>query len=295
MPFKKLKSSFFLLLRFGISFGILFYLFKKTDLEKIFSLWLRIDLTDYILALSCVITFQVLVALRWKIICQAWDFQEKLFFYLRNYLMGFSLNTIFPGIIAGDALRTYYLSKAGLHWKRASFSVVLDRALGLLGIMLILALSLPYYSDFLPPKIRLLFFSIVYPSLLAFLIFALAVTLFLREPLFNPLRFPLVFKPLSLGLLIQILFVFQFIFLGRSLGINIPLSQFFVIIPVISFLAALPLSISGLGVREGTLSYFLYLLHYPVEYGVSMGLLGYSLILISALPGILFYLKRKWN
>ncbi len=295
MLFKSLKSSLFLLLRLGISFGILFYLFKKTDLEKIFALWLRIDLTDYILALSCVITFQVLVALRWKIICQAWNFQEKLFFYLRNYLMGFSLNTIFPGIIAGDALRTYYLSKAGLNWKRASFSVVLDRALGLLGIMLILALSLPSYSEFLPQKIRLLFFLIVYPSLVAFLIFALMVTFFLREPLFNPLRLPFVFKPLSLGLLIQILFVFQFIFLGRSLGINIPLSQFFVIIPVISFLAALPLSISGLGVREGTLSYFLYLLHYPVEYGVSIGLLGYSLILISALPGILFYLKRKWN
>ncbi len=295
MEFKKVKSAFLILLRFGISFGILFYLFKKTDFEKIFALWKSMKIYDYILALFCVITFQVLVAVRWKTICSAWNFREKLFFYLRNYLMGFSLNTIFPGIIAGDAIRSYCLTRAGLNWKKASFSVVLDRALGLLGIMLILSISLPLYSEFLPSKIRFLFLLIVYTSLAVFLLFSLFLTFILKEPFFNPLRLPFVLKPLFLGLLIQILFVFQFVFLGNSLGVNISLSQFFVIIPVISFLAALPLSISGLGVREGTLSYFLYLLHYPVEYGVSIGLLGYSLILLSALPGILFYLKRKWT
>lgn len=295
MSFKRLKSSFFILLRFGISFGILFYLFKKTDFEKIFALWKSMNIYDYILALLCVITFQVLVALRWKTICSAWDVQEKLFFYLRNYLMGFSLNTIFPGIIAGDALRTYYLAKAGLNWKKASFSVVLDRALGLLGIIVILSITLPFYSEFLPQKLQLLFLFIVYSSIVIFFILCLFFTFISKDPFFNPLRLPFVLKPLFLGFLIQILFVFQFIFLANSLGVNISLSQFFVIIPVISFLAALPLSISGLGVREGTLSYFLYLLHYPVEYGVSIGLLGYSLILLSALPGIFFYLKRKWT
>jgi hypothetical protein len=67
------------------------------------------------------------------------------------------------------------------------------------------------------------------------------------------------------------------------------------IIPIVSFLSALPLSISGLGLREGTLSYFLHLLNYPIEYGLSLGLLAYSLILISAIPGIILYLKGKWS
>jgi hypothetical protein len=85
----------------------------------------------------------------------------------------------------------------------------------------------------------------------------------------------------------------QFVFLSKALHLNLKFFHLFVIIPVVSFLAGLPLSISGLGVREGTLSYFLSLLHYSLEYGISLGLLGYSLILISSLPGLYFYLRGK--
>jgi len=295
MNLKKIKSLFFLFLRFGVSFGILFYLFHKTDLQRLKTLFLQIKLPYYFLALLCVLTFQALVALRWKVICSSWGFRESFFFFFKAYLMGFSLNTVFPGIVAGDALRGLTLYKKGLDWKKTSFSVVLDRLLGLMGIILILTLSLRGPSDFLPQTFRFFLNLVVFMALIGFFLVSLYFTYFNKNETFKPLRFPQVLKPLSLGLIIQILFVFQFFFLGKALRLPLYASTYFVIIPVISFLAALPLSISGLGVREGTLSYFLHLMNYPVEYGVSIGLLAYSLILISALPGIFFYLKGKWN
>lgn len=294
MDFKKAKSFSFLFLRLFISFGILFYLFKKADLDKLKEIFFRINLPYYLLAFLCVMAFQSLVAYRWKVICSKWSFHKNFFYYFRLYLIGFSLNTVFPGIVAGDTLRGYYLVRDGLEWKKATFSVVFDRAYGLLGIMVILAFFLPFQSSFLPTPFRNLLFLIVYSSLFAFLLISLFVRFRYTKEIFQPLSFPFSLKPLFIGFIIQILFVFQFIALGTSMNLNLG-AHYFVIIPIISFLAALPLSISGLGVREGTLSYFLYLLHYPVEIGLSIGLLAYSLILLSAIPGVFFYLSGRIN
>lgn len=175
MPPKKVKSLFFFLVRVIISGGILFYLFRKTDLENLKAIFLRINLLYYILAFLCVVIFQSLVALRWKFICGSWNFHKSFIYFLQIYLMGFSLNTVFPGIIAGDTLRGYFLVKEGLEWKKATFSVILDRAYGLLGIMVILSLSLPFCSSFLPPKFRIFLFLMVYTSLFSFFLITLLV------------------------------------------------------------------------------------------------------------------------
>ncbi|MFN3406712.1 MAG: lysylphosphatidylglycerol synthase transmembrane domain-containing protein [Caldimicrobium sp.] len=294
MPYKKIKKFLLLTLRFVISFGILFYLFRKSDWGELRKIFTKINFFYYFLALSCVIVFQSLVALRWKWICNQWKVKKNFFFFFRIYLTGFSLNTIFPGIIASDALRSYFLVKNGLEWKKATFSVVLDRIYGLLGILVILALFLPFKASFLPNKFKIFLFITSYTTLSGFLMLSFLIKKLSKNDIFLPLYFPFSLKPLLLGFLIQTFFVLQFLSLGYSLNLSLG-TLYFVIIPIISFLAALPLSISGLGVREGTLSYFLHLLGYPVEYGLSLGLLSYSLILISSLPGLLFYLKGKYQ
>ncbi|MGB9761515.1 MAG: lysylphosphatidylglycerol synthase transmembrane domain-containing protein [Caldimicrobium thiodismutans] len=295
MNFKKIKSLLFLIFRVSLSFGILFYLFKRTDFSQLKILFAQIDLNYYFLALFCVIIFQSLVALRWKKICAAWGFEESFFFYLKSYLMGFSLNTLFPGVVAGDTLRGFNLYKRGLEWKKTSLSVVLDRVFGLMGIMFILTFSLRGGANFLPDKFRILLQFIVYSSIFAFVGIVLFLTFFSKTTFFNPLKLPYVIVPLVLGIIIQIFFVFQFLFLGKALNLPLRFSYYFMIIPIVSFLSALPLSISGLGLREGTLSYFLHLLNYPIEYGISLGLLAYSLILLSAIPGIILYFRGKWS
>ncbi|WP_038055581.1 lysylphosphatidylglycerol synthase transmembrane domain-containing protein [Thermodesulfobacterium hydrogeniphilum] len=290
---KNFKKFFFLFLRFFITFSILYFLFKKSDINKLKEIFKGITLPYYLIALLCFNCFQFLVALRWKKICEAWDFKTNYLFYLKSYLMGFSLNTAMPGIVGGDVLRTVFLTKKGLIWKKASLSVLYDRFCGLVGIFFILALFLPFYSNFLPSKLHFFLFLLTYGVIAGVILAGFILKKFTNSDYFKPLTFPYNLKPLFLGFVIQILFVLQFVFLGKALHLNLKFIYFFVIIPIISFLSALPLSISGLGVREGSLSYFLHLLNYSVEYGISLGLLGYSLILISALPGLYFYLKEK--
>ncbi len=290
---KKFKSYFFLFLRIFITFSIFYILFKKTDFEKLKNIFKNISIFYYFLALLSFYTFQALIALRWKSICESWKFKTKYLFYLKTYLMGFSLNTVFPGIIGGDVLRTFLLTRAGLDWKKASLSVFFDRMFGLSGIFLILAWSLPAFGKFLPHNFYYFLTYLVYGVILGGILGNIIILKYYPPEYLKPVIFPYNIKPLLLGFVIQTFFVLQFVFLSKALHLNLKFYYLFVIIPVVSFLAALPLSISGLGVREGTLGYFLSFLHYSLEYGISLGLLGYSLILISALPGLYFYLREK--
>jgi uncharacterized membrane protein YbhN (UPF0104 family) len=294
---KKLKSYLFFFLRIFVTLSILYILFKKSDFEKLKNIFKSISIFYYILALLSFNTFQILIALRWKSICETWGFKTKYLFYLKSYLMGFSLNTVLPGIVGGDVLRTFLLTKEGLNWKKASLSVFYDRMFGLSGIFLILLLSLPLFGEFLPSRFYIFLIYLVYGVAVAAILANIIVIKYYSPEYLKPVIFPYNLKPLSLGFVIQNLFVLQFVFLSKALHLKLNPFYLFVIIPVVSFLAALPISISGLGVREGTLSYFLSLLHYSLEYGISLGLLGYSLILISALPGIYFYLrgKKSWK
>lgn len=295
MKHKQIQKFFFLILRILISFGILLYLLRKSDLHKIRQMFSYIVPQYYFLAFFCVVVFQSLIALRWKKICESWNFKGDYLYFLRSYLMGFSLNAIFPGIVAGDTLRAYHLIKLGLDLKRAFFSVFLDRMLGLCGILIILSITLPLMSNFLPSQLKNFLLIVTYIALFFFLFLVIFSRKILNFNLFKPLMPPRIFLPLFLGLVIQILYVWQFIFLSFALNINIKINYFFVVIPIISFLNTLPISISGLGVREGTLSYFFILLDYPIEYGLSLGLLSYSLILLSSLPGIFFYFLPRFR
>ncbi len=290
---KKVKKFLFLFLRFFITFFILYFLFKKSHINKFKEIFKSVALPYYLIALFCFNCFQLLVALRWKEICKSWDFEADYFFYLKSYLMGFSLNTAMPGIVGGDVLRAVFLTKKGLLWKKASLSVLYDRLCGLIGIFFILAIFLPFYSNFLPSRLHFFLFLITYGVVFSVIFLTLILKKVSNLYYFKPLAFPYSVKPLFLGFLIQVLYVFQFVFLGKALHLKLKPVYFFVIIPIISFLSGLPLTISGLGIREGSLSYFLHLVNYSVEYGISLGLLAYSLILISALPGLYFYLREK--
>ncbi len=290
---KKLKGYFFLLLRIGITAGILYFLLKKSDFQRLWEIFKHVAVGYYLIALVCFFGFQAFVALRWKLICKIWGFESNYSFYLKTYLMSFSLNTVMPGTVGGDFLRIVLLSKRGLQWKKASLSVFYDRFFGFLGIFFLLAGFVPIWGKFLPHKLYEFLLILNYGVIVGGCLILLVFKNWFKNEYFKPVVFPYNLKPLFLGIVVQTLLVFEFFFLAKALHLKVKLLHFFVIIPVISFLSALPISISGLGVREGGLSYFLHLLNYSIEYGISIGFLAYSLILICAIPGLVIYLKEK--
>ncbi|MDC3250214.1 lysylphosphatidylglycerol synthase domain-containing protein, partial [bacterium] len=83
-----------------------------------------------------------------------------------------------------------------------------------------------------------------------------------------------------------IIFV-QYLF-ALALNTPIPLLDFIIFVPIVIFLTSVPISISGIGIREGSYIYiFSNLLGYSSEIILSISLLSYLLIFSQILTGFI--------
>jgi len=78
-------------------------------------------------------------------------------------------------------------------------------------------------------------------------------------------------------------------FVARSLGFDIPLLYFFIFIPLITVISAVPLTFAGLGVREGSFVGLFTLAGVPAEQAIAVSLTSFSLIIVIAVIGAILY------
>ena len=104
------------------------------------------------IALAVLITvLQIFVgALRWREIsgrCQAplTDLQA-----FRYNMIGAFFNQTLPSSIGGDAVRLWLVNRTGAGWRAATYSILTDRAIGLIALALIIVGSLPWSYGITP-------------------------------------------------------------------------------------------------------------------------------------------------
>ena len=69
-------------------------------------------------------------------------------------------------------------------------------------------------------------------------------------------RRDLLVRAFGLSLLLQLNVIVHFIIVSRALGIDIPVLAMFTVIPLSIFVTMLPVSINGIGLREGVFVFF---------------------------------------
>jgi uncharacterized membrane protein YbhN (UPF0104 family) len=73
--------------------------------------------------------------------------------------------------------------------------------------------------------------------------------------------------------------------LARMIGLTVPLVVFFAIVPFVFLISILPISLGGLGVREGLLTYLLAQFGVNTSDGITLSFLVYLSRFIPAIPG----------
>ena len=82
--------------------------------------------------------------------------------------------------------------------------------------------------------------------------------------------------------------------IGRALGITLPLAAWFAVVPLVALAMAVPISISGAGVREGLLVLLLAPYGVKTDAGVAVGLLWFLATIVTGLVGgVLFMLEPR--
>jgi len=286
-----------LLLRVAVSIGLLYFLLASIDTGNIGAILSSASLPGLILSMLVVAIIIVISGWRWHNLTPKGLTLKLAVDYT---FIGCYFNNFLPTNFGGDGVKIHLLAKRLSSLSAAAISVFWDRYTGLAG--LVLAGLIGYLAAF--NKLRDTPLTWVYPSALAALLFS-AVLLksrwikrsvsFLAKREISTSGNPgakEIFKALAASLVIQLLGSLYIYMLALSLGIEVGFIECLVFCPLANLAAVLPLSISGLGIREGAMVYLFGLTGVPKEEALVLSLAGFAAMLVVSLWGGVLYVKR---
>jgi glycosyltransferase 2 family protein len=259
-----------------------------------------------------VAVFQVLLgALRWREIsalCHAplTDLQA-----FRYNMIGAFFNQTLPSSIGGDAMRLWLVNRTGAGWRAATYSILTDRAVGLIALALIIVGSLPWsYGMIADGNGRLALVFVDFAALFGGLGFLLlghlpwpwlkhwwptrhvrACSVVANEVIFSRKSGP---KIAVLSLTIHVLAVVIAWGAVRSVQAPAGFEQLFMLTPPIMLITMVPISIAGWGVREATMMVaFGYAGLVPADGTVVSILFGAVYFIVGALGGLVWIFSAE--
>jgi len=317
---KKFFSYLFrILFTLGI-FALILYGFQKkmggnqNILSEILYNFQRIHLGWFFLATVIFIASSLLGALRIRLMTRSHQIDIPFLRHLRYIYIGYFFNPILMGSTGGDVVRSYYLTKETGKKTEIVTVVFLDRFVGISVLVFIALLAIGFNIG--EEKIRSLFFG---TGLLFLVLIGTAGLLSSRRVVQNLSFFSRFFPNNRLkkifknalntlnqtkqykGTLLKAAFL-TFIFqssailscwvVSHSLTVidPIPLKYFFLFLPIVFTLSAIPISLGGLGVGEAIFAGLFSLVGVPEADAISIALLNRLILLFTAFLGGIVYL-----
>lgn len=312
---KKTRPVLILLMKLLVSAGLLAFFFTRIHFERFWSTLAGANFGYVAAALAVYLATQLVSAVRWGILARPLGFDTRYKDYSLYYLIGMFFNLFAPSTVGGDVSRVYYLAKGGEKerghgWATstipAAVSVFMDRAVGMAVLLWLGAIGLalfPYYA--VPSAIRSLTFALSL-ALVAGGLLVPALRRILPEdghPIVVKLRLAMrayhnqwgvIPQAILVSFAIHLVQAWMHLLMGRALQINVPFSFCIILYPLAGIFAALPVSLNGLGLREGAYLFLLGLIGITAEKGVAFGLLLFLIVVVDSLiGGLLFLLKRS--
>lgn len=273
-----LKDAVLKILKIVGSLSLLAVLVWLVDPVALVEALSQITLANFTVLMLLSFIMIAISALKWQLFLQAFGESIPFLKLFRFYLAGYFINVIFPSYIGGDVLRSYQVGKAvGQH--RAASATLLERYTGLLAMSL-LGMGAALYEDrLLSVPIRLLVIGL---GLAVFILSLVAIyAQFDAEKLPSKLirkigthvsrlheimsqtsrNYGLWGKALLISFTYHVLTVANTYVAAQAVGwTNPPITELFVVLPIILIISAIPIAPSGLGIQEGAFMHFLQLL-----------------------------------
>jgi len=291
----------------GIS--IIIFIFRNR-IPEIMQILKQCDVVLVICAVIIYFCSTAMVASRLRIVFKMQDIQFNFFTVLRLSFLGYFFNMFLPTSIGGDIVKMYYAAQYSGEKAKSFTAILVDRIIGFSTLVMLSTLSVIFFRDAITSPC--VFFIIVF-----FLCSILFTALFFSNKQFASFfTFVKVVLPsqniqdkikrfyalihscrnckraivftIFLSLLFQMIIIIDNYILARALHINLSISIFFLLIPLVCIFCLLP-SINGLGIREGAFIYFFSFFTSP-ENAFALSLLADVLIYSVSIFGFFVYL-----
>jgi uncharacterized protein (TIRG00374 family) len=282
----------------------------------------RMDLRWFGAALLCFGGVCLLGAYRWLLILRAEGLQMAFGRALSIFFIGHFFNSFMLGATGGDVIKAWYVARETHHKKaEAVATVIVDRIIGLLALFVIalVMMAVFYHRVFDDPK--MMSFAV---ATLAVVLGTVAITVIgfwrgfadklpgLRQWLRRLPKYDLLYRMVEsyrayatqpklilttmvMSMALHLLVMSSIVCVAYGLAIRPThgLADFFLYLPIINTVSAVPISISGFGVREGMYVAMLKTVGVAKPAALALSLLGYLVQLTWSIVGGGFFLTHR--
>jgi uncharacterized protein (TIRG00374 family) len=327
-----MKKTVLMLLKVVVSLGILAYIFTKViDIRHLWANLREADLSYIIAGILFYFLVQTLSAWRWYLLIKPQELEVSFPKVLAYYFLGMYFNFFLPSAIGGDVFKVYYLHKETGRLSASTASVFFDRDIGM-GGLLILATAVSTWAGtrthgetgiLLAPIFAAIGVAFIAANLALFyrptynLLHKLLLLFRLKEAdekierLFDSVnayrgKWGLIALAMLMSIGVQVGCVFVNMLVADSIGMHTRNGwiDYLVLIPTIGLIGMIPLSMNGMGLREG--SYILLFslvidsiggnanvtLDQKQTAAGTLALLWLAVLVITSMPGGIVYVAR---
>ena len=288
-----------------LSIAVLVYIARGLDLRQLRDHLVSVDPVLFVVALALIFFQTFLLNGRWELIMGALGVSLDWLGGWRILMISLWFNQVLPSSVGGDAVRMWLLRQRGVQWSDAVKGVAADRFTALIGLIVLMVAGLPFLLSRVSNQAAILAIGgltvagvagtvilltfdrlpkrfISLPPIASFVRFGTLVRFLLlqserRAPLFGS------------ALLIHVVTAAACYALARGVGAQLSVLDAGILIPPVVLLTAVPISISGWGVREGAMVACLGLAGVPSEEALSVSLLlGAISVIIGLVGGVIW-------
>lgn len=301
-------------LKIGVSLVLLGVLFARVDRAQMASALRGASLPLLLLCIPLYAVGQVLSTLRWHILLGAEGIRVPLWRLMLLYCEGMFFNLFLPTAVGGDVVRGYriwHLTRAG---EGALASILVDRITGFVAMIAIAcaATAAAFATEALRDPLVVAFVGTVAAALAAGICLLVSPAAFrLIERLAGARATSGAFQAgrriceavqryrghgravsaaLAISVAFQTLLVFLVYLVALALHMRIAFVQFLIFIPITNVISMLPISLGGLGVREGGIIYFFGKVGVEPAAALTLSLLWFAMVAVTSLPGGFIFL-----
>ena len=281
-----------------VSLGLVIYIFSFVDIEN-FKLISNYNYLYLIIILWFI--SQILTSLRIYLLVQNSLMQVNYYSILKCIFLGHSINIIAPGESGTDISLFLYLKKFFKYIEILSM-LLLDRIIITFSTVFIAIIGIQFFD-----LSQIFNINYKYITIFIFFIFFLFLCIsfiilrfqhliqkfihFYREiKKFFLKKYSLLLPIFLIGLSNRLIYIFWVYFIAKSIGLDINIMYLFIIIPIVLIISTIPISVMGIGIREGSYVGLLVLGGYSLNDSVLFStILLFWMLLPSILSSILVF------
>ncbi|MFH1061303.1 MAG: lysylphosphatidylglycerol synthase transmembrane domain-containing protein [Candidatus Omnitrophota bacterium] len=307
------KKTVFGLFRIFISLFLLglLFLIMRGKMGNLIQVIQGVNVQLFFLAMLFIVPIVFISGLRLQCFLTVQGLSFKLSETIRLSLIGYFFNNFMPSTVGGDVAKVYYARKRSGDYTRPFSAVLIDRLAGLSALIVLAGIAVIIWGNLIQNKAAKIIILLGFFLLLSALgliytsaakdkfgwLFKSPLLLKIREKtlkIYKAINLYRRSKTLLIGFglsfLSHVLFAVYAYGLAKSLDIDLPISIFFILIPVVWLISSLP-SLNGLGIREGAFVYF-FKEFIPPEQALALSILYFAqMICLSCIGGLVYLLN----